>query len=73
NSGVKISAVTYQNVSGTSATPIAIRFRCSATAPCEGIKLYNVNLIYSKQSAKSFCFSATGTSRGQVTPESCLM
>ncbi|KAI3934583.1 hypothetical protein MKX01_034037 [Papaver californicum] len=58
NSGVRISGVTYQNVHGTSATPIAIRFHCSLT--------------YSKQPAKSFCFSATGTSQEQVTPQSCF-
>ncbi|KAI3930417.1 hypothetical protein MKW92_014125 [Papaver armeniacum] len=62
NSGVKISGVTYLNISGTSATPIAIRFHCSATTPCNGIKLHNVNLTYSKQPAKTFCFSALGTS-----------
>ncbi|KAI3930420.1 hypothetical protein MKW92_014128 [Papaver armeniacum] len=62
NSGLKISGVTYLNISGTSATPIAISFHCSATTPCDGIKLSNVNLTYSKQPAKSFCFSALGTS-----------
>ncbi|RZC86895.1 hypothetical protein C5167_030246 [Papaver somniferum] len=62
NSGVKISGVTYLNISGTSATPIAIRFHCSATTPCNRIKLHNVNLTYSKQPAKTFCFSALGTS-----------
>ncbi|MCL7022398.1 hypothetical protein MKW94_023815, partial [Papaver nudicaule] len=73
NSGVKISGVTYQNVSGTSATQVAIRFHCSATNPCERIKLYNVNLTYPKQPAKSLCFNAAGVSRGQVTPKSCLV
>ncbi|XP_026422704.1 polygalacturonase-like isoform X3 [Papaver somniferum] len=62
NSGVKITGVTYLNISGTSATPIAIRFHCSATTPCSGIKLHNVNLTYSKQPAKAFCFSTLGTS-----------
>ncbi|RZC86898.1 hypothetical protein C5167_030250 [Papaver somniferum] len=71
NSGVKISGVTYQNIRGTSATPIAVRFHCSATTPCSGIKLSNVKLTYSKQPAKSFCSSATGTSQGQVAPQSC--
>ncbi|XP_026414127.1 polygalacturonase-like [Papaver somniferum] len=73
NSGLKISGVTYLNVTGTSATPIAISFHCSATTPCDGIKLYNVNLTYSKQPAKSYCFSALGTSSaGQPTPGSCF-
>ncbi|RZC86896.1 hypothetical protein C5167_030247 [Papaver somniferum] len=62
SSGLKISGVTYLNVSGTSATPIAVTFDCSATTPCDGIKLENVNLTYLEQPAKSFCFSALGTS-----------
>ncbi|MCL7022656.1 hypothetical protein MKW94_016297, partial [Papaver nudicaule] len=68
NSGIKISGVTYLNVHGTSSSPIAVSLRCSPTTPCEGIKLYNVKLSYSKKPAKSFCFSAAGTSRGQVLP-----
>ncbi|KAI3930413.1 hypothetical protein MKW92_014121 [Papaver armeniacum] len=82
SSGLKISGVTYLNVSGTSATPIAITFDCSASTPCDGIKLDNVNLTYLEEPAKSFCFSAIGTSSvgqlgtsssiGQPSPGSCF-
>ncbi|KAI3997410.1 hypothetical protein MKX01_017780 [Papaver californicum] len=72
NSGIKISGVTYLNVHGTSRSPIAVRLSCSPTTPCKGIKLYNVKLSYSKKPAKSYCYSAAGTSRGQVLPGSCF-
>ncbi|XP_026432437.1 polygalacturonase-like [Papaver somniferum] len=72
NSGIKISGVAYLNVYGTSATPIAVNLHCSATNPCNGIKLYNVDLTYSKKPASAFCFCAAGTSQGRVLPGSCF-
>ncbi|XP_026377665.1 polygalacturonase-like [Papaver somniferum] len=72
HSGIKISGVTYLNVRGTSATPVAIKLHCSAINPCNGIELYHVKLTYSKKPATSFCSSATGISKGQVLHESCF-
>ncbi|KAI3997411.1 hypothetical protein MKX01_017781 [Papaver californicum] len=72
HSGIKISGVTYLNVRGTSATPIAVNLHCSATNPCNGIKLYHVKLTYSKKPAETFCYSAIGISKGKVLPGNCF-
>ncbi|RZC47791.1 hypothetical protein C5167_040729 [Papaver somniferum] len=73
NSGVKISGVTYQNIRGTSASPVAIKFGCSPTTPCSGIKLQSVKLInFDHKPAQSVCLNAGGTALGLVSPRSCL-
>ncbi|XP_031482800.1 polygalacturonase-like [Nymphaea colorata] len=72
NSGVKISQVTYNNIKGTSATQVAVDFSCSASAPCQGIKMSNVQLTYKGNPAKASCDHAFGSSSGSVSPPSCL-
>ncbi|KAI3997407.1 hypothetical protein MKX01_017777 [Papaver californicum] len=73
NSGVKISGVTYQNIRGTSASPVAIKFGCSPMTPCSGIKLQNVKLTnFDHKPAQSVCLNAGGTALGLVSPKSCL-
>jgi len=47
-SGVKISDVIYQDIHGTSATQVAVRFDCSKKFPCTGIKMEDVKLTYKK-------------------------
>ncbi|KAF9612183.1 hypothetical protein IFM89_038441 [Coptis chinensis] len=71
-SGVKISQVTYRNIQGSSATPVAVNFDCSRTNPCQGITLQTVKLTYQNNVAKSSCLNADGQTRGSVLPESCL-
>ncbi|XP_050238022.1 polygalacturonase-like [Mercurialis annua] len=71
-SGVKISNVRYQNIYGTSATEVAMRFNCSKKDPCTGIELENVDLTYKNQPADASCTNADGTSSGSVNPASCL-
>ncbi|KAK3175720.1 hypothetical protein Dsin_032607 [Dipteronia sinensis] len=71
-SGVKINDVLYQNIRGTSATPVAIKFECSTKYPCKGIKLQNVNLTYLKKVAQSSCANVIGTTMGLVKPDNCL-
>ena len=72
NSGVKISSVSYQHIKGTSASPVAIKFDCSKSNPCWGLKLQDINLIYPKGSQTSSCRNAGGTTLGVVIPKSCL-
>ncbi|CAN6439354.1 unnamed protein product [Victoria cruziana] len=72
NSGVKISQVTYSNIKGTSATEVAVDFACSASTPCQGIKLSNVQLTYKGKPAKASRAHAFGSSSGSVSPPSCL-
>ncbi|GFZ10679.1 pectin lyase-like superfamily protein [Actinidia rufa] len=54
NSGVKIDDVTYQDIHGTSGTKVAVKFDCSKTNPCSGIRLEEVNLSYKDQPAEVF-------------------
>ncbi|KAH1096541.1 hypothetical protein J1N35_013462 [Gossypium stocksii] len=45
-SKVRISDVHYINIRGTSASKVAVDLLCSASNPCQGIHLDNVNLQY---------------------------
>ncbi|XP_021912586.1 polygalacturonase-like [Carica papaya] len=74
SSGVKISGITYKNIKGISATQIAIKFDCSPTDPCTGIRLQDINLRYlgKSRSAISYCKNAHGRSSGVVLPKSCF-
>ncbi|KAF6162332.1 hypothetical protein GIB67_008461 [Kingdonia uniflora] len=71
-SGVKISDISYEDIKGTSATQVAVKFDCSKEKPCSGIVMENVNLSYRNKAARSSCSSADGSARGVVQPSSCL-
>ncbi|KAK7317919.1 hypothetical protein RJT34_02546 [Clitoria ternatea] len=71
-SGVKISDVRYENIHGTSATQVAMKFDCSSKYPCSGIRLEDVKLTYNNQPAISSCNHADGATLGSVQPESCF-
>ncbi|KAG5242226.1 polygalacturonase [Salix suchowensis] len=71
-SGVKISGVTYQDIHGTSATKVAVKFDCSKRSPCTGIRMENVRLTYNNQPAGASCNNADGTASGFIQPSSCL-
>ncbi|XVE68437.1 hypothetical protein DITRI_Ditri09bG0068700 [Diplodiscus trichospermus] len=71
-SGVKITDIVYQGIRGTSSTPVAIKFDCSAENPCTGIRLQNVNLTYMKKAAESSCSNVVGKAFDLVLSNSCL-
>ncbi|XP_007026504.2 PREDICTED: polygalacturonase [Theobroma cacao] len=71
-SGVKVSDVTYQDIHGTSATEVAVKFDCSSKHPCTGIRLQEVKLTYKNEAAQASCSHAGGTVSGLVQPTSCL-
>ncbi|XP_022744167.1 polygalacturonase-like [Durio zibethinus] len=71
-SGVKVSDVTYQDIHGTSATEVAVKFDCSSKYPCTGIRLEDVKLTYKNEAAEASCNHAGGTTSGVVKPTSCL-
>ncbi|KAJ6311257.1 hypothetical protein OIU77_013097 [Salix suchowensis] len=71
-SGVEISDVIYQDIKGTSATQIAVKFDCSMKFPCKGIRLEDVELTYKNQPAGASCNNAAGTTSGVIQPDSCL-
>ncbi|KAJ0972959.1 hypothetical protein J5N97_020918 [Dioscorea zingiberensis] len=72
NSGIKISQVWYTDVKGSSATPVAVKFDCSPSNPCNGIKLQDIKLTYQNKPAKSFCKNVKGSASGLVIPQSCI-
>ncbi|KAJ0958012.1 putative polygalacturonase [Helianthus annuus] len=72
-SGVKISNVKYQDVHGTSATKVAVKFDCSKKYPCRGITMRDVNLSFKNQlPASAYCVNAAGTTSGVMKPTSCF-
>lgn len=71
-SGVKISDVSYQDIQGTSASEIAVKFECSKANPCRKIRLKNVHLSYKNQRARASCSNAAGSAAGRIQPSSCL-
>lgn len=64
--------MTYQDIQGTSAGQVAVRFDCSKKNPCREINLQDVKLTYPKQSALSTCNNVVGSAIGLVVPASCL-
>ncbi|KAF3780529.1 Polygalacturonase [Nymphaea thermarum] len=72
DSGVKISHVTYTNISGTSATDIAVELKCSASSWCQGINMADVQLTYNGHPSTALCQNAVGTASGMMLPPSCL-
>ncbi|KAJ4710281.1 putative Polygalacturonase [Melia azedarach] len=71
-SGVKINDVTYQDIHGTSATDVAVKFDCSSKFPCSKIRLEDVKLTFNNQPAQASCNNANGSAFGLVQPNSCL-
>ncbi|XP_055808275.1 polygalacturonase-2-like [Solanum dulcamara] len=54
-STVQVKNVLYENIKGSSATNMAIKFDCSKNFPCEGIIMKNINLVGGKGTSKSIC------------------
>ncbi|CAA2954170.1 polygalacturonase-like [Olea europaea subsp. europaea] len=71
-SGVKISDITYQDIHGSSATEIAMKFDCSKGNPCNDINLEDVKLTYKNEPAHSSCINADGKASGLLQPNNCL-
>ncbi|CAN6454486.1 unnamed protein product [Victoria cruziana] len=71
-SGVKISQITYSNVRGTSATEVAVLFKCSASNWCQGMKMADVQLSYKGRPSTATCQNAMGSAGGAMVPQSCL-
>lgn len=70
---MKVSNVAYRNISGTSASAVAIKFDCSKSSPCKGIVLEDINLVGNGGKATSMlCKNVEGTTVGEVYPPSCL-
>ncbi|XP_010504680.1 PREDICTED: polygalacturonase ADPG1 [Camelina sativa] len=64
-SAVQVKNVVYKNISGTSATDVAITFNCSEKYPCQGIVLENVNI----KGGNASCKNANVKNQGTVSPK----
>ncbi|XP_021280675.1 polygalacturonase [Herrania umbratica] len=69
DSAVQVSNVLYQNIRGTSASNVALKFDCSQTFPCRGIFLQNVALTPQEEDiAEASCSNVRLSYQGKVTP-----
>ncbi|GMN28913.1 hypothetical protein TIFTF001_051694, partial [Ficus carica] len=70
NSAIQVRDLWYQNITGTSATRVAIKFDCSNTVKCEGIVLQDVNLRQYRlgDEVQASCKNVELTDIGVVTP-----
>ncbi|CAE6076558.1 unnamed protein product [Arabidopsis arenosa] len=65
DSAVQVKNVVYKNISGTSATDVAITLNCSEKYPCQGIVLENVNI----KGGTASCKNANVKNQGTVSPK----
>ncbi|KAL9832709.1 Polygalacturonase ADPG1 [Arabidopsis thaliana] len=64
-SAVQVKNVVYKNISGTSATDVAITLNCSEKYPCQGIVLENVKI----KGGTASCKNANVKNQGTVSPK----
>lgn len=69
----KISDVHFRNIRGTSSFNMAVSLACSATNPCDGVELTNIDIAYAGISTKnagiaSECFNANIALKGTMNP-----
>ncbi|KAK7285588.1 hypothetical protein RJT34_20364 [Clitoria ternatea] len=69
-SAVQIKNVLYQNITGTSATDIAVKFDCSENFPCQEIVMQNIDLQCERvdDDAKALCENVEVSYLGHVNP-----
>ncbi|KAF3453366.1 hypothetical protein FNV43_RR03806 [Rhamnella rubrinervis] len=72
SSQVQIRDVKFRNIWGDSTSEVAVDLECSQSRPCQGIELNNIDLVYNKGPARSYCSNAGGVALGRQTPPSCL-
>ncbi|XP_042392206.1 polygalacturonase-like [Zingiber officinale] len=72
SSGVKISGVSYSDIRGSSATPVAVKFDCSASNPCSDLSLSDIKLTFENKEAQAYCKNAEGSTSGTINPPSCI-
>ncbi|KAE8645716.1 exopolygalacturonase-like [Cucumis sativus] len=72
-SKIKISKVSFKNIRGTSATPIAVKLVCSKSIPCEGVEVADINLTYSgiRGPILSECANVQPLITGKQSPQIC--
>ncbi|KAL3523428.1 hypothetical protein ACH5RR_016262 [Cinchona calisaya] len=73
-SRVKISKVSFNNVKGSSATPLAVKLVCSKSLPCEGVQIGDIDLVYTgtQGNMTSDCANVEPTFMGKQNPPICV-
>ncbi|KAI3899739.1 hypothetical protein MKW92_001465 [Papaver armeniacum] len=69
-SAVQISDIIYKNITGTSASEVAVYFDCSKKYPCQDIVLQDIKLVRDEdgKAAKASCKNVKLTQVGKVSP-----
>ncbi|KAL0539907.1 hypothetical protein IC582_024128 [Cucumis melo] len=72
-SSIKISKVSFKNIRGTSATPVAVKLVCSKKVPCEAVEVVDIDLKYNgnKGPIKSQCANVKPIISGKQNPRIC--
>ncbi|MED6151576.1 Polygalacturonase [Stylosanthes scabra] len=72
-SAVQISNVLYEDISGTSASDVAVRFDCSDSVPCQDIMLEDINLqrVEDGKDVEASCNNVQLSYYGDVNPSCC--
>ncbi|KAA0046190.1 exopolygalacturonase-like [Cucumis melo var. makuwa] len=72
-SSIKISKVSFKNIRGTSATPVAVKLVCSKKIPCEAVEVVDIDLKYNgnKGPIKSQCANVKPIISGKQNPRIC--
>ena len=65
--------MSFKNIRGTSATPVAVKLVCSKSIPCEGVEVADINLTYSGNRGPivSECANVMPTITGVQNPQIC--
>lgn len=73
-SKVKISDISFTNISGTSSSPVPVKLHCSKGIPCQNVKLHNIHLNYvaGASHAKSTCLNVKASYTGTQIPPPCM-
>ncbi|KAK7363549.1 hypothetical protein VNO77_05695 [Canavalia gladiata] len=69
---VKIKNVHFENIKGTTTSPIAVDLRCSKMFPCEGVTLQNIDLKLGIAPTSSRCVNTKPLFGGLLMPPACL-
>ncbi|KAI9177377.1 hypothetical protein LWI28_014430 [Acer negundo] len=73
-SQVKINDVSFKNIRGTSATPVAVKLACSSGFPCQGVEIADIDLTYTGKEAAaavSQCSNIDPKISGKMNPPAC--
>ncbi|KAK1282964.1 Polygalacturonase ADPG1 [Acorus calamus] len=72
---VHISGISYTDLTGSSATPVAINLNCSSTVSCDGLTFDTIQISSASKGQKvtAACNHASGKTTGVIDPPlSCL-